>query len=145
MLQTVLQPGQITQAVPGVPDLFAKVEKITNANFTGTAWLQQLTISDSVNTTQVGSVTFEPGARTNWYSHPGGQILLITDGSGYYQEKGSAKRIIRKGEVIQCPPNIPHWHGASKDEKLIQIAITNTQNGAVVWLKPVIDDEYHQP
>ena len=55
-------------------------------------------MSDSLNPTSVGNVTFEPGARTNWHLDPGGQILLITGGTGYYQEKGSAKRIIRKGE-----------------------------------------------
>lgn len=126
------------------PVLFPTGDKITNANFVGTAWLQQLVQADSANPSQVGSVTFEPGARTNWHAHPGGQILLITDGTGYYQEQGSAKRIIRKGEVIQCPPNLPHWHGATADTTLIQIAITNTQNGPVVWLKPVTDDEYHK-
>lgn len=61
-----------------------------------------------------------------WF-HPGGQILVIVDGTGYYQEQGSPKRIIKKGDTIKCPPNVPHWHGASKDEKLIQIAITNNQ------------------
>ena len=124
--------------------LFPKGEKITNANFTGNAWLQQMILSDSTNPTQVGSVTFAPGARTNWHSHPAGQILLITSGTGYYQEKGSPKRIIKKGEVIHCPHQVPHWHGASKDEELIQIAITNSHKGAVVWLKPVSDEEYNK-
>ena len=64
---------------------------------------------------QVGNVTFEPGARTNWHYHPGGQILLATDGVGYYQEKGSPKRFFRKGDVIKCPPNITHWHGAGPE------------------------------
>ena len=145
VLQTMVKPGQATNAVPNATPLFSKGEKITNNNFIGNAWLQQLTTSDSLNPTQVGRVTFDPGARTNWHSHPGGQILLITSGTGYYQEKGNPKRIIRKGEVIQCPPNIPHWHGASKDDELSQIAITTTQNGPVVWLKPVSDEEYHKP
>lgn len=123
--------------------IFPKGEKITNNNFIGNAWLQQMIMSDSLNPTQVGSVTFEPGARTNWHLHPGGQILLITGGTGYYQEKGSPKRIIKRGEVVKCPPNIPHWHGASKDETLIQIAITNTQNGATVWREAVTDEEYN--
>ena len=122
--------------------IFPKGEKITNNNFIGNAWLQQMTQPDSLNPTQVGSVTFEPGARTNWHLHPGGQILLITAGTGYYQEKGSAKRIIKKGEVIKCSSDVPHWHGASKGDELIQIAITNTQKGAVVWLEKVTDEEY---
>ena len=123
--------------------IFPKGQKITNNNFTGNAWLQEMILPDSLNHTQVGSVTFEQKARTNWHSHPGGQILLITDGTGYYQEKGGPKRIIKKGDVVKCPPNVQHWHGASKDEQLIQIAITNAQKGAVVWLQPVSDEEYH--
>lgn len=124
--------------------LFPKGSKITNDNFIGTAWLHQMVTPDSLNPAQVGNVTFDPGARTKWHLHPGGQILLITGGVGYYQEKDSPKRIIRKGEVVKCPPNVPHWHGASKDEELIQIAITNTQNGATVWLDAVTDEEYNR-
>lgn len=123
--------------------LFATGQKISNNNFTGTAYLHQMVMPDSTNQVQVGNVTFKPGARSNWHYHPGGQILLITGGTGYYQEKGSPKRIIRKGDVVNCPPNIPHWHGASANEEMIQIAITNTQKGAVVWLQPVTDTEYN--
>jgi 4-carboxymuconolactone decarboxylase len=123
--------------------LFATGQKITNNNFTGTAYLHQMIMPDSTNKVQVGNVTFKPGARSNWHYHPGGQILLITGGTGYYQEKGSPKRIIRKGDVVNCPPDIPHWHGASANEEMIQIAITNTQKGAVVWLQPVTDTEYN--
>jgi quercetin dioxygenase-like cupin family protein len=123
--------------------IFPKGEKITNDNFIGTAWLQQLVTSDSTNSIQVGNVTFEPGARTKWHSHPGGQILLATSGLGYYQEKDSAKRLLRKGDVVKCPPNVPHWHGASIDTEFIQVAITNAANGATVWLHPVSDEEYN--
>lgn len=125
--------------------LFPKGQKITNENFIGTAWLQQLAVNDSTNSTQVGSVTFEPGARTGWHSHPAGQILLATGGIGYYQEKGRPKKLLRKGDVVKCPPNLPHWHGASRDQSFIQIAITNTQNGPTVWLQPVTDEEYNGP
>ena len=135
--------AQTTETDLQKSSIFPKGEKITNNNFVGNAWLHQMIMSDSLNPTQVGNVTFEPGARTNWHLHPGGQILLITGGTGYYQEKGSPKRIIKKGEVIKCPPNIPHWHGASKVDELIQIAVTNSQNGATVWLHPVTDDEYN--
>jgi quercetin dioxygenase-like cupin family protein len=124
--------------------IFPKGEKITNDNFTGGAWLHQMITADSMDAIQVGNVTFEPGARTNWHVHPAGQILLITGGTGYYQEKAGAKRIIKKGEVVKCPPGVPHWHGASRDEELIQIAITNTQKGAPVWLEKVTDEEYNK-
>ncbi|MGB8192567.1 MAG: carboxymuconolactone decarboxylase family protein [Chitinophagaceae bacterium] len=149
-LQTVLkQPQDKASATNKAAEqdvaetIFPTGEKITNNNFTGNAWLQQLITTDSSNNIQVGNVTFEPGARSNWHLHPGGQILLVTDGVGYYQEKGSPKRILRKGDVVKCPPNVLHWHGASHDQKFIQVAITNTQRGAVVWLQPVTDEEYN--
>ena len=147
VLQGVLKPNDpvIKEDEKGTIDyamIFPKGEKITNNNFIGDAWLQQMIIPDSLNSTQIGNVTFEPGARTNWHLHPGGQILLITDGTGYYQEKGSPKRIIKKGDVVKCPANVLHWHGASKDDMLIQIAITDTRKGAPVWLGPVTNDEY---
>ena len=124
--------------------VFPKGEKITNDNFSGTAWLQNLVSADSINQNSVGSVTFEPGARTNWHLHPGGQIILAIEGEGYYQEKGEVKRILRKGDVVKCPANIPHWHGASVDKTFIQVAITGRENGPTEWLDPVTDEEYHQ-
>lgn len=122
--------------------VFPKGEKISNGNFKGDAWLQPLIENDSVSHTSVGNVTFEPGARTNWHYHPGGQILLVMDGTGYYQEKGKPKRTLRKGDVAQCPPDVPHWHGASPEDRFIQVAITNAQKGPTVWLTPVTDEEY---
>jgi len=147
VLQMVLKPNDPIRKIDNEKEtidqaIFPQGQKITNNNFVGNAWLHQMIMPDSLNSTQVGSVTFEPAARTNWHLHPTGQILLIIDGTGYYQEKGSSKRIIRKGDVINCPANIPHWHGASKDDRLIQIAITNTNKGTVLWLEKVTDEEY---
>ena len=122
--------------------IFAKGDKITNANFTGTTWLNNLVQADSINQTAVGSVTFEPGSRTKWHSHPAGQIILALDGIGYYQEKGSPKKIMKKGDVVKCPPDVPHWHGASADAKFIQVAITGREKGETVWLDAVTDEEY---
>ena len=122
--------------------VFSKGEKITNDNFKGTAFLKMLIEADTVNPTAVGNVTFEPGARTKWHMHPGGQILLVTDGVGYYQEKGQAKKILRRGDVVKCPPNLPHWHGASTDTAFVQVAITNNHLGATVWMQEVTDEEY---
>lgn len=126
-----------------VVSIFPKGEKITNDNFTGTAYLQPLIAADSLNPTSVGNVTFEPGARTKWHSHPAGQILLVTDGVGYYQEKGQLKKILRKGDTIKCPPNIPHWHGASVDHAFVQVAITGREKGETVWLEQVTEEEYN--
>jgi quercetin dioxygenase-like cupin family protein len=122
--------------------VFPRGERITNDNFKGTAYLKMLIAPDSLNPTAVGNVTFEPGARTKWHLHPGGQILLVIDGVGYYQEKGQGKKVLRKGDVVKCPPNTPHWHGASTDSAFVQVAVTNNQNGPTVWLNPVTKEEY---
>jgi quercetin dioxygenase-like cupin family protein len=123
--------------------VFPKGEVITNNNFTGTAWLQMLVINDSTYYTSIGNVTFEPKARTNWHKHPGGQILLITDGQGYYQEKGKPAQLLQKGDVVKIPPYAEHWHGAAPEHSLTHIAISpNTDKGSVVWLLPVTDEEY---
>lgn len=129
---------------PVMNSIFPKGAKITNDNFKGKAYLKMLIDGDSLNPTSVGNVTFEPGARTKWHVHPGGQILLVIDGVGYYQEKGQTKKTLRKGDVIKCPTNVPHWHGASRDTAFVQVAITNRHLGETVWLHEVSDEEYKQ-
>ncbi|MFP3835542.1 cupin domain-containing protein [Chryseobacterium sp. SIMBA_028] len=129
---------------PKNSSVFSQGKKITNDNFTGTTYLQMLMEADSLNSISVGNVTFEPGSRSKWHIHPAGQILLGMDGVGYYQEKGQPKKILRKGDVIKCPPNTPHWHGASSDMPFVQVAITGREKGETVWLEPVTDEEYHQ-
>lgn len=125
--------------------IFVKGVKITNNNFTGTAWLAMLVNSDSTFNTSIGNVTFASGTRTNWHSHAGGQLLLVTSGTGRYQEKGKEIKELRTGDVIKCMPDIIHWHGASPDSEFSHIAIsTNTQKGIVTWLAPVIDEEYNK-
>lgn len=122
--------------------VFPQGEKITNDNFTGTAYLHMMVQADSLNDITVGNVTFEPGARTNWHSHPAGQIILVTDGLGWYQEKGQSKRVLRKGDVVNCPPDIEHWHGASADSAFVQLAVSSNRNGGAKWLGPVTDEDY---
>lgn len=124
--------------------VFPKGEKVSE-NFTGTVWLNYLAETDTVHNVNIGSVTFEPGARTNWHYHKGGQILLVTDGKGLYQEKGSPIEVINKGNVIKCPPDVEHWHGATTTEAMTHVAIgTNTNIGGAVWLQPVTDEEYNK-
>ncbi len=123
---------------------FPKGEKVVSENFTGTVWLNYLAETDTVHNVNIGSVTFEPGARTNWHFHKGGQILLVTEGKGQYQEKGKPIEIINKGDVVKCPPNIEHWHGATSKDTMTHIAIgTNTNIGGAVWLKAATDEEYN--
>ena len=122
--------------------LFPRGDQDNSNNFHGEVWVKQLVDADSLNQTAVGNVTFSPGARSKWHLHPGGQILLVTDGVGYYQEKGQPKIILRKGDIIKCPPNTPHWHGASADTAFVQLAITGREKGATVWLDDVTGEEY---
>ena len=126
-----------------VENIFPKGESGAAENFTGKAWHTGLVANDSIYHTVVGNVHFEPGARSNWHSHPAGQILIITGGVGYHQIRGQPRQIIRKGGVIKCPPNAEHWHGASADTGLQQLYIVpNTEKGVVTWLQPVTDEEY---
>jgi quercetin dioxygenase-like cupin family protein len=89
------------------------------------------------------SVTFEPGARTAWHTHPLGQTLIVTAGSGLVQRWGSPIEEIRPGDVIWCPPGEKHWHGASPTTAITHIAIQEQLNGKVVdWLEKVSDEQY---
>ena len=125
--------------------IFPKGELGAAENFTGNAWNTPLVANDSTYNTVIGNVYFEPGARSNWHIHPAGQILVITDGVGFHQIKGQPKQTIRKGDVVKCPPNVEHWHGASPDTGLQQLyIISNTEKGIVQWLQPVTDEEYSQ-
>ncbi|ANE50094.1 cupin domain-containing protein [Flavisolibacter tropicus] len=124
--------------------IFPKGDAGPDENFTGKAWNYGLVTNDSLYNTVVGNVYFEPGARSNWHTHPAGQILIITDGVGYHQIKGQPRQTIRKGAVVKCPPNVEHWHGASPDTGLQQLYIVpNTEKGIVQWLQPVTDQEYN--
>lgn len=122
--------------------IFPQGLKNTTENFVGEVWVKSLVDADSLNETAVGNVTFAPGARSKWHLHPAGQIILATAGTGYYQEKGKPKMILRKGDVVKCSPNLPHWHGASADSTFVQVAITGRQKGPTVWLEAVSDSVY---
>ena len=125
-------------------EIFPKGEKGTSELFTGNAYPTALVDSDSVYNTLVGNVYFEPGARSKWHSHPSGQILIITDGIGYHQIEGQPIEIMKKGDVVKCPPNVKHWHGASPEVGLQQLyIIPNTEQGIVEWLEPVTDEVYN--
>nr|WP_199330259.1 cupin domain-containing protein [Dysgonomonas sp. GY617] len=124
--------------------IFPKGDKLENNNFSGTAWLQMLVTNQEAFDMTIGNVTFESGVRNSWHSHPGGQILLCTDGTGYYQEKGKPIQILNKGDVVEILPNVVHWHGATPDSEFTHIAIsTKIGLGPAVWLAPVTDEEYN--
>ena len=123
--------------------VFEKGQLAPGEFFTGNAWVTGLIANDSVFTTAGGEVYFEAGARSNWHLHPSGQILIVTAGIGYHQIKGQPIEIIHKGDVVKCPPDVLHWHGASKEASMSHIYIVpNTENGIVVWKEAVSDEEY---
>lgn len=113
-------------------------------NFTGTVWVNlNITPGDGYNAV-IGTVTFEPQARTNWHTHTSGQILFVIEGTGYYQEKGKPIQIIRKGDVVKIPKNVIHWHGASHNSSMRHVAIiTEHDKDQTQWLQPVSEEEYN--
>lgn len=123
--------------------IFPKGQQLPNEWFTGNAFLHPLVAKDKNNEFSAGVVTFEPGARTNWHTHPKGQVLIVIEGQGFYQEKGKPAQVIKKGDAVNIPENTEHWHGASADSQMAHIAITNFKDDTqVTWLQPVTDEEY---
>ncbi len=110
--------------------------------FIGQSYLNVLT-RDQVG---IFNVTFEPKCRNNWHiHHKGGQILLVTDGRGYYQEWGKPAQELKRGDVVNIPPEVKHWHGAAKDSWFSHIAIeVPSENGSTEWLEEVYDKEYNK-
>lgn len=89
------------------------------------------------------TVTFEPGARTAWHTHPLGQTLIVTAGTGRVQQWGSPVQEIRAGDTVWIPPGVKHWHGASRTTAMSHIAIAEVLDGKVVeWMEKVSDDQY---
>ncbi len=123
--------------------VFPRGDKAPQDTFTGTVYVQPLAPKNENNNFSVASVTFEPGARAYWHTHPAGQTILVTDGQGLYQEKGTAIRSLNKGDVVLCDPDIEHWHGASPESSMTHVVITNYKGETQVnWLRPVSDEEY---
>ncbi|MCF2442589.1 cupin domain-containing protein [Dyadobacter sp. CY345] len=147
VLVSIAAPG-IAQKSETNPDvslgIFPKGKLGPADHFTGKAWNYDMVPSDTTLSTVIGNVYFEPKARSNWHSHPAGQILVITDGIGYHQIKGEPRRDLKKGDVVTCPPNVVHWHGASPKTGMQQLYILpNTEKGIVKWLQPVTEEEYN--
>ena len=114
-------------------------------HFTGSVQIEELFPAHDPSRTSGGKVTFEPGARSAWHTHPLGQILIVTDGTGWIQQWGSPIEEIRKGDVIWIPPGVKHWHGAAPNTAMTHIAIQEQLNGkAVDWMEKVTDEQYRK-
>lgn len=112
--------------------------------FTGTVRIDPIFQASEPARVTGSTVTFEPGARTAWHTHPLGQILIITSGCGYAQRWGGLVEEIRPGDVIWFPPGEKHWHGAKPTTAMRHIAIQEQLNGkAVDWMEHVSDEQYN--
>jgi len=111
--------------------------------FTGTVRVDSLFQAPAPARVSGASVTFEPGARTAWHTHPLGQTLIVTFGAGRVQREGGPIEEIRPGDVVWFPPGEKHWHGAAPSTAMTHIAIQESLNGKVVdWLEQVSDEQY---
>lgn len=125
--------------------IFPQGEKLPeefSAYFIGQAYRAPLVRDEALNC-PVSNVTFSPGCRNNWHSHTGGQLLLVTAGRGYYQERGEPARLLLPGDVVEIAPDVEHWHGAVPDSWFAHLAVeTNPQTNKNRWLEPVDDAQY---
>jgi quercetin dioxygenase-like cupin family protein len=111
--------------------------------FTGAVWLDPIHNAPAPARLTAARVSFEPGARTAWHTHPLGQTLYVITGVGRFQTEGGPVRDIRAGDVIWIPPGEKHWHGASPDNAITHIAMQEAQDGsAATWLEQVTDENY---
>ncbi|MCC8018645.1 MAG: cupin domain-containing protein [Rikenellaceae bacterium] len=125
-------------------EITGNMEPVNPDWFTGTGWLEMVVTDTDTFGVSVGNVVFEPGCRNHWHKHPGGQLLIVTDGVGYYRERGKPVQVLRKGDVVAIYPGVEHWHGATPDTWFAHMALgTNPDKGPAEWLEPVSDEEYY--
>jgi 4-carboxymuconolactone decarboxylase len=119
----------------------------TSSNFTGTVAVGAPIRTSGGSRLGGAPVTFQAGARTNWHTHPLGQLLVVTDGRGWTQIEGEPVRAIGPGDVVWTPPGAKHWHGATPSSTMTHVAVSESDPGgrAVTWLEPVSDTQYKGP
>jgi quercetin dioxygenase-like cupin family protein len=111
--------------------------------FTGAVRVDPLFAAQDPSRASGGSVTFEPGARSAWHTHPRGQILIVTAGSGWVQRWDGSRQDMKPGDVVWIPPGVKHWHGATATTAVTHFAIQEHEDGKVVdWLEKVSDEQY---
>lgn len=110
--------------------------------FTGTVFVAPV-FGPKMNDMSAGEVTFMPGARSAWHTHPVGQFLVVTAGTGWYQEQGQEKRVMRTGDVVFAPADVNHWHGATEGTSVTHYAIQAAKDGSsVTWGELVSDEDF---
>jgi len=113
--------------------------------FTGSAGVDRLFPAEEPSRVAIASVTFEPGARTAWHSHPLGQTLVVTEGTGWVQGWGGKVQEIKAGDVVHTPPNQKHWHGATATTRMKHISVVEHLDGKNVEVMEPVSDEQYRP
>ena len=114
--------------------------------FTGTVRIDPLFQAPDPARVGAGQVTFEPGARTAWHTHPLGQTLIVTAGTGWVQREGGPVEEFREGDVVRIPSGVKHWHGATRTTRMTHIALQEQLDGKLVeWMEHVSDEQYRRP
>jgi quercetin dioxygenase-like cupin family protein len=112
-------------------------------NFTGPVRVDPLFAANAPSRVSGAYVTFEPGSRSAWHTHPLGQTLVVTAGTGWVQQEGGRKQEIKPGDVVWTPPGVKHWHGGTATAAMTHIAIQEALDGKTVeWLEKVGDEQY---
>lgn len=112
-------------------------------SFVGSARIDPLFPARAPSRVSAGYVNFQPGARSMWHTHPLGQTLVVTAGTGWVQQAGGKKQLIKPGDVIWTPPGVKHWHGATATTGMTHMAIQESLDGKnVQWLEPVSEAQY---
>jgi quercetin dioxygenase-like cupin family protein len=133
-------PGMRIARAGGQPSIKGPAQ-----NFTGSVRVDPLFGAHPPSGTSGAYVTFEPGARSDWHTHPAGQVLVVSAGVGRVQQAGGPVQEIRPGDVIWTPPGVKHWHGAAPSTPVTHMAIQESVGGKnVEWLEKVSDEQYGQ-
>jgi quercetin dioxygenase-like cupin family protein len=145
MASAASSQGNVPTSAQEITRAGAQASSVAPADFfTGRARIDPVWPAEENINASGGLVTFEPGARSAWHTHPKGQRLVVLSGVGLTQEWGKPVQVIRPGDVVWCPPGVKHWHGAGATTAMTHLAVTGTVDGKnVTWMEKVSDEQYN--
>ena len=142
MALALTAPAAFAQSMTVTPSEARPGQIGSSETFTGTVYVAPV-FPPEMGDVSAGEVTFLPGARSAWHTHPAGQMLVVTHGTGWVQERGQEKQVMQAGDVVWCPPDVEHWHGATDETSVTHYAIQQAVEGsAVTWGELVTDEEF---
>ncbi|GGF78224.1 (R)-mandelonitrile lyase [Alteromonas lipolytica] len=144
LLMTGMAAAQAAGKMEITPNGAQKAITGSDKVFSGISVVTPLVSPNKDSNVSAANVTFAPGARSAWHTHPAGQFLVVSAGQGYVQEWGEPKKVIKAGDVVWTPPGVKHWHGATETTSMTHMAIQQLVEGKnVVWGEKVTDKQYH--